>query len=890
MEKARLKENFEKSIKFLTQKKVLNIIVLVLFLVLLVGSSYVRLQNLSLLKDTTTDEYIPLALDPFYFLRLAETLLENGEYPEYDNMRYPSLKVGFHREILPQTIVLMYKILNTINSDLSIQFVNVISPVIFFALSLIVFFFLVYFLTNSKITALISSAFLGFIPLFLYRTMAGFSDHEAIGILGFFLAMLSYTISLKFLNKNLKKTIGFGILTGLFTAFTLASWGGIVGFLYIIIPLSFGIIWFVKSQKSENKKELFNYVIFYLSWFVFSLLISVLFGYELKYTLQGFILTVNGIISLFILGLVIVDYVLIHYKKKIKKFYNLRIIWSLIITIILGFIILFILGQNPFEMIIGILEKLLTPFGTERIALTVAENKQPFLTDWINQSGKTFFWLFYLGMIFIGFNFSKGIKKHKNKISFIVIWIIMISGVLFSRISSSSILNGENFISKSIYFLCMLVFVVYSIWLYFNDELTIKNELSIIMSWTFITLIAARGAIRMFFITAPLMCFIGGYAVLNLYNYFKKNKEDLAKKLLLLGFVLSLLIVVFNIWYFANSVSMQAKYTSPSANEQWQSAMQWVRNNTMQGEIFVHWWDYGYWVEYLGQRPSVTDGGHANGFWDHLIGRYVLTTPNPETALSFMKAHNVSYLLIDPTDIGKYPAYSSIGNDEEDNDRYSFILPMLLVPEQTIETRNSTTRIYQGGGIPLDKDIVYKDGEKTIFLPEEKAFIIGIMVETTDIGFKKPYAIFIYNQNQIRIPLRYIYYDKQIYDFKEGINATVIIMPSLIQSNQGGVQTQNMGAVLYLSPKNMNSLFSEVYLMDNAFGNYDSLELVHSEDDFTSIFVGMQKINSDFVYYNGVRGPIKIWKFKGDDNIIARDEFLRESGDYGEFDDLEFVK
>ena len=38
------------------------------------------------------------------------------------------------------------------------------------------------------------------------------------------------------------------------------------------------------------------------------------------------------------------------------------------------------------------------------------------------------------------------------------------------------------------------------------------------------------------------------------------------------------------------------------------------------------------------------DERQANDFWDHLIGRYLLTTPNPETALSFMKAQNVSYL------------------------------------------------------------------------------------------------------------------------------------------------------------------------------------------------------------------------------------------------------
>jgi len=38
--------------------------------------------------------------------------------------------------------------------------------------------------------------------------------------------------------------------------------------------------------------------------------------------------------------------------------------------------------------------------------------------------------------------------------------------------------------------------------------------------------------------------------------------------------------------------------------------MSWVRENTNPGEVFVHWWDYGYWVEYLGERPTLADGGH----------------------------------------------------------------------------------------------------------------------------------------------------------------------------------------------------------------------------------------------------------------------------------------
>lgn len=195
----------EKIINTLKQKKVINIIIIIAFIALLIGTSYIRLQNLPLLIDHTTGQYIPLALDPHYFLRIAETMLE-GPLPEIDVMRYPAMQVGFTNEILPLVTVLMYKTVNVFDKDITMQFINVISPVVFFVLGMITFFFLIFVLTKSKSIAFISSFFLAIIPPFLHRTMAGFSDHESIGILAFFLTMLCFATFFKQLDggKNEK--------------------------------------------------------------------------------------------------------------------------------------------------------------------------------------------------------------------------------------------------------------------------------------------------------------------------------------------------------------------------------------------------------------------------------------------------------------------------------------------------------------------------------------------------------------------------------------------------------------------------------------------------------------------------------------------------------------
>ena len=60
--------------------------ILILLAVLTISSS-IRLSNWDLLTDQTTGEKIPLALDPFYFLRVAETLVEtDGNLPSSDDM------------------------------------------------------------------------------------------------------------------------------------------------------------------------------------------------------------------------------------------------------------------------------------------------------------------------------------------------------------------------------------------------------------------------------------------------------------------------------------------------------------------------------------------------------------------------------------------------------------------------------------------------------------------------------------------------------------------------------------------------------------------------------------------------------------------------------------
>ncbi|MBA7649963.1 hypothetical protein ES703_57762 [subsurface metagenome] len=627
---------------------------------------------------------------------------------------------------------------------------------------------------------------------------------------------------------------------------------------------------------------------------MFSVLFAKIFGFGFSQVLNRFILSSTGLISLFVLGFIIVDYALIlkiKYIKFLKK--KFRQIYSFIITLFLGLIGLVILGKNIFSLIGEIWIQLLHPRGLGRVTLTVAENAQPYLLDWMNQTGKIFFWMFFAGIILMGFEIAKGIKSRKNKIWFCVVWLIMISGILFSRISSDSLLNGTNFLSQAFYFIGLILFAGYCAWLYFNDEIKIKSGLIIMASWMIWMLISGRGAIRFFFVVTPFVCFSAGFFVIKIFDYAKTNKDEIGKMILWIIFILAVLGVIYSLFGFVNSISAQAKYTGPSANIQWQRAMGWVRNETPINSIFTHWWDYGYWVQSLGERATILDGGHPYPGGNHLMGRYVLTTSKPETALSFMKTNNISYLLIDPTDLGKYPAYSKIGSDETGEDRYSQIPIMQSDPKQIQETASGEIRIYQGGTF-VDEDIIYNESGKQIFLPAQKAAIAGIILETSKeedlISFKQPKGIFVYNNQQIRIPLRYVYFNNQLFDFETGLDVVVYIIPKVDQTGQG-IQVNDLGAAIYLSPKVSKSLFAQLYLLNDAFGKYETIKLAHAEPSPVVESLNNQGLNlNEFIYYQGFRGPIKIWGVDYPSNIIAREEFLNCTGEWAEFDELEIMK
>ncbi|MEI6850033.1 MAG: STT3 domain-containing protein, partial [archaeon] len=228
----------KKIINFFKDNKVQIVLTAILFLIILISSFDIRLSNLPLLKDKTSGKYISTDLDSLYFYREAQTILTNGHLPVVDILRAPVQNTTWIPETLPYVLVGLYKVITLFSPSMTFDYFAAISGPIIYGFGLIIFFFLCFLLTKSKTASLISVTILAYAPMYLFRTSAGFYDHDHLGVTFLFIFLLVLVLALRKLENGYKEAILGGIAIGIATAAVLTSWGGAITFVVAVFPLT----------------------------------------------------------------------------------------------------------------------------------------------------------------------------------------------------------------------------------------------------------------------------------------------------------------------------------------------------------------------------------------------------------------------------------------------------------------------------------------------------------------------------------------------------------------------------------------------------------------------------------------------------------------------------
>ena len=114
----------------------------------------------------------------------------------------------------------------------------------------------------------------------------------------------------------------------------------------------------------------------------------------------------------------------------------------------------------------------------------------------------------------------------------------MVCGILFHRYSAASFFNGDSFLSKFFYIGSIAIFAIGFIWMYFKDKIEAKSENVIILVYTFLMILAGITAVRLIFILAPAIAIVSAYALIKIYEYAKKSKEEIVKMIFFMVFAL----------------------------------------------------------------------------------------------------------------------------------------------------------------------------------------------------------------------------------------------------------------------------------------------------------------------------------------------------------------
>jgi len=239
------KNNFE---KFFTKHKLIIIIVLIFILAFSVRGH--------LLKYDYMFEF-----DTYWHLRMTEYTLQGG-VPDYDPLGfYAQGGTTLHHRpsfvwYLTSFLYIIFTFGSALNRELLMEFARFL-PAIFGALISIAMYFLGKEIYNRKagiIMAIVSAT----IPAFVYRTMAGFYEEDALGFLWLIVGFIFLVKAIKNIHST-KKYVQYSLISGLFFGLMAFTWSA-----FIIIPLivvSFFLVnLFYMAYKNYSNRDIALFV------------------------------------------------------------------------------------------------------------------------------------------------------------------------------------------------------------------------------------------------------------------------------------------------------------------------------------------------------------------------------------------------------------------------------------------------------------------------------------------------------------------------------------------------------------------------------------------------------------------------------------------------------
>ncbi|KYC45163.1 MAG: Oligosaccharyl transferase STT3 subunit [Candidatus Methanofastidiosum methylothiophilum] len=144
---------------------------------------------------------------------------------------------------------------------------------------------------------------------------------------------------------------------------------------------------------------------------------------------------------------------------------------------------------------------------------------------------------------------------------------------------------------------------------------------------------------------------------------------------------------------------------SPHLEDRWLSALVWLKDNTPQDEVVCNWWDYGYWIQTVGGKRTISDGMRTEmGPWITGFGEFLGSTDSTgiqkivameqEAYRATGNNFRMNYVLVDQSLLIKTTVLNSVIGRDTFRTAYFYF-------RGTSRLNNATTYVYESGATRL---------------------------------------------------------------------------------------------------------------------------------------------------------------------------------------------
>ncbi|PKS10607.1 hypothetical protein jhhlp_002361 [Lomentospora prolificans] len=552
-------------------------------------------------------------LDPWFNFRATKYLVANGFnqfWDWFDDRTWHPLGRVTGGTLYPGLMVtsgIIYHILRALTVPVDIRNICVLLAPAFSGLTAVASYLLTNEMTTSPSAGLLAALFMGIAPGYISRSVAGSYDNEAIAI---FILVYTFYLWIKALKQG---SMFWGALCALFYGYMVASWGG-YAFITCLLPLHA----FVLVVMGRYSSRLY---VSYTTWYALGTLAS------MQIPFVGFnpVRTSEHMPALGVFGLVqllgFVEYV----RSAIPSRQFQTFLWSSVgVVLVLGF------G--------GIVA--LTSLG--------------YIAPW---SGR-FYSLWDTGYAKIHIPIIASVSEHQP-----TAW----PAFFFD-------LNLLIWLFPAGVYLCF-------------DQL--RDEHVFIVVYALFGSYFSGVMVRLMLTLTPVVCVAAGVALSRILDTFldvaspnpadhsaeeegvegssKKSKSSSLRstskpyigifssfsKLAIVGAALVYLIVfvlhctwVTSNAYSSPSVVLASRLPDGSQHiiDDYREAYQWLRQNTKEDAKIMSWWDYGYQIGGMADRPTLVDNNTWNNTHIATVGKAMAS--REEVSYPIMRQHEVDYVLV----------------------------------------------------------------------------------------------------------------------------------------------------------------------------------------------------------------------------------------------------